>query len=89
MSDTPETESTFRTIEAAMVAWANGDLYTEDVQAVMRRAGSSASALERRANEAEAKGKRVLARLIKAREFLPMDMRAYQELQDAINELQQ
>jgi len=45
--------------------------------------------LERRANEAEAKGKRVLARLIKAREFLPMDMRAYQELQDAINELQQ
>ena len=45
--------------------------------------------LERRTNDAEAKGKRVLARLIKAREFLPMDMRAYQEIQSAINELQQ
>lgn len=49
----------------------------------------SVESLDRRANEAEAKGKRVLARLIKAREFLPMDMRAYQEIQEAINELQQ
>jgi len=40
-----------------------------------------------RGEKAEAKGKRVLARLIKARDF-KMDMRAYQEIQEAINELQ-
>ena len=77
---TPETESTFRVIEAAMVAWAKGEIYTEDVQAVMRRAESAVAGMERQLAERD-------AQLAFVKGLLDTSERARRSLSDAADHL--
>jgi len=51
-SDTPETHCTFSVLEATFVAWAKGELYLEDVIAVLSQARSSTAKVEIERDEA-------------------------------------